>query len=391
MAIRPEISLAVRAPDVGQIFNNASVLARGFQDSSQRRAQAPIQNRLLESRADLGEANVSQAQRLGRATDIAFGAGEILPDLKTRNYAAVATKLAARRQRLVDEKKSTETTDEAIAQLNTNPEALLQNVQQIVSVAQQQGILNPSGGGQTAKLQELERFRSLPENTDEEKTFKKQFGQAIGAIQKRATIEERVDAQTQLGNIKSKQDITTARGTEEAKLSEQIKKIPERERVQFLAKNRSVFEGDIAESRAVLDEIDRAIEIWETAPGTISGPFASRFSALSDETQELESILAGLGIDRLSNFKGATSERELATAFRAGASIEQNKVAGIRRLKKQRRDITRNNDRLGGLLNQAKGLQRLQPEPAQVESAPDFDESLLEFMTPEERALFNGS
>jgi hypothetical protein len=118
------------------------------------------------------------------------------------------------------------------------------------------------------------------------------------------------------------------------------------------------FESDIDTSRNLLDDIDRAIEIWETAPGTISGPFASRTPTLADDSQELESILTSLGIDRLANFKGATSEKELAAAFRAGASIDQDKVAGIRRLKKQRQSIGRNNDRLRALLNESKSLLR---------------------------------
>lgn len=225
-----------------------------------------------------------------------------------------------------------------------------------------------SGKGLTPRQRELAQFQALPETTPEEKTFKQQFGQAIGAIAKRAGVEERTQIQQAVGDIKVAQDIVKAGGAEQAKLKAQLKDIPERERTQFLSKNREVFRGDIAESRSALDEIDRAIEIWESAPGTVSGPIASRLPSLTQESQELESILAGLGIDRLANFKGATSERELATAFRAGASIEQDREAGIKRLKKQRRDITRNNDRLRGLLGEANSLLRDRPTQAAPES-----------------------
>ena len=158
MAIRPEIALNVRTPDVGQIFNNALVAAQGFQGLKERREQAPIQNRLLQAHAESTEAGAANQRSVNRVTDIAFGASEILPDLQTGNFAAVAQKLDSRRQRLVSEGKPTETTDEAISLLGSNPQGLLDNVQQIVSVAQQQGILQAPGGGLTSKQREFGGF-----------------------------------------------------------------------------------------------------------------------------------------------------------------------------------------------------------------------------------------
>lgn len=163
-----------------------------------------------------------------------------------------------------------------------------------------------------------------------------------------------------------------AKSRREGALTAELESIPEQERVKFLSENRQTFSDDILESRNVLDDIDRAIAIWESSPGTISGPFAGRLPSLTDKSQELESILTGLGIDRLGAFKGATSEREMSAAFRAGASMDQDAKTGIRRLKKQRKSVERNNSRLKGLRSEADGLLAKQPTQAQPQTFEGF-------------------
>jgi len=276
--------------------------------------------------------------------------------------------LQQQREQFAQGNLPTESIDEALQLAQQGDFAGLEAAtDELINLGQQATRLTP-------RQQELGQFKGLPETTQAERDFKQQFGTAIGAIGKRQTLEERVDIQQQVGDIRTQQAIAAARGKEEVKLSEQIKAIPQQERVQFLSQNKQSFSQDLSESRNVLNEIDRAIEIWESAPGTISGPLASRLPTLSAESQELDSILAGLGIDRLSSFKGATSERELATAFRAGASIEQGSKAGIRRLKKQRADIERNNNRLRGLSSEANKLLSAQPAAAQAVPQPQVPE-----------------
>jgi hypothetical protein len=363
----PRIALQVRPPNVGRTFTNILQNIGQIQGLQQQQQEAPFRQQILEAQA--GQAQ--QQLDLQRFQSVALGAQEILPDLLADNPQAALQKLQARRQRLISQGRATQDTDQAIQMIQT-PEGQLQlteDAQNVVNQATQQGLL---GSQQlTARQRELEQLRLLPENTEEERQFKERFARAIGAEAKTLSTDEKIRLAREKEDIKTTGAGERATITTRNKLIEETKALPEQERVRFLSTNRDNFQLDISESRRVLDEIDRAIEIWETAPGTISGPFASRLPALAAETQELESILAGLGIDRLANFKGATSERELATAFRAGASIEQDKTAGIRRLQKQRNDITRNNDRLRGLLNESNALLRRQPQQTTVQQTDE--------------------
>lgn len=356
--VDPRILLSAQPFDVSNTFQNILGNIGQFQALQQQQQEAPLRQQLLQTQVEQQQL----ATDIQRVQSVAQGAAEILPDLEADNPEAALQKLQARRQRLIAQNRPTQDTDQAIQMLQT-PEGQLQlteDARNVVDQATQQGLLGRQQV-QTPRQQEFEQFRNLPEGTEEERALKRQFGVLIGAIPKGATLEERVARARAVGDVEVEQAEEKAALTTRAKLREQVNALPEQARVTFLSENRQVFQDDISESRRVLDDIDRAIEIWETAPGTISGPIAGRFPALAADTQELESILAQLGIDRLANFKGATSERELATAFRAGASIEQDREAGIRRLRKQRRDLVRNNERLRGLLNESNALLRMQP------------------------------
>lgn len=363
MAIDPRIILGAsnrQSPGFANFLSNLKSIDQVKQD----RALRPIQEQLA-------QLNLQQAQggaREQRIRSVALGAAEIAPFLESGDIEGARGRLTSRRARLIQQGIDTSDTDEALQMLDSNPQLLKQRVNQSVELGNRLGVFGgqrrvvPGQKGETRLIR-----RTNPETGQEETiSVTDVFDPNTGSIrQVESPIEgEVLTRRGETGTEETFRKVETERGKTEAKLSEKIRAIPETERVQFLSSNLRIFEGDIAESRSVLDEIDRAIEIWQTAPGTISGPGANRLPSLKADTQELESILAGLGIDRLSNFKGATSERELATAFRAGASIEQGREAGIRRLKKQRRDIVRNNDRLRGLVTEAKGLLRRQPEQA---------------------------
>lgn len=394
MALNPLIALQSRPVDIGGTFNTLLNNIGKFDAIRQDREQAPIRNEILQAQLESQQAQVPireqqlqagqeaafQERQKNRLTSVARFAQSVLPALN-RDDPETALQIALQhRARLGKEIQAnpgiqldTAETDQFIEALQSgDPEQQLEVTRladSAVQMAQQSGLLVDKN--LTPRQRELKQFSDLPTNTPQEVEFKKQFGTAIGAIAKTPTLEQKLELTKKKGDIQTQQAIEKTKGVTREKFREQTLATPELERVKFLSKNMVSFESDISESKNVLEEIDRAIEIWETAPGTISGPFASRAPALLDDTQELESILAGLGIDRLSSFKGATSERELATAFRAGASIEQDAKAGIRRLMKQRRDITRNNDRLGGLLRESKALLRKQPQQSQP--APEVD------------------
>ena len=368
MAIDPRIIGGANTQPTAMFSNFVNNL-KSIDQVKQERAMRPIDQQLQEINLENRQGESQGASEQRRVESVVRGASEILPGLESGDIEGVRNNLMARRNRLIADDLPTNDTDEALQMLDSNPELLKQRSRAGVQLGTRLGLPGLAGAQLTPRQRELKEFRALPSGTVEEKEFKQQFGQAIGAIAKRPSLQEKVDTQQRVGDIKVDQDIKKAGGAEAAKLREQIKAIPQEKHVEFLSANKQVFSSDIIEGDAVLEDIDRAIEIWESAPGTISGPAAGRTPAFRDETQELESILAKLGVDRLSAFKGATSEKEMATAFRGGASIEQDAAAGIRRLKKQRKVTQRNSERLRGLRSEANSLlnksrARQAPQPA---------------------------
>jgi len=401
MALDPRIALAAVAPDVGQTFNTL-LTNIGLQQQQQQQAELqPLRQQLLQAQAQQTQQRVLSDREKSRLTSLGNFAAGVLPSLRSDNpqeaLSQAKSRLTRMQQTIADNpgiQLDTTETQEFINLLESGDaqDQLLatERAEQAFQLAQSQGLLGRQAQ-QTPRQIEFQQLQALPEGTPEERRVKQQFAQLIGAESKRAGVAERLEIAGGLEEIRTVGAGERATITTRNKLIEQTAAIPEQQKVEFLSRNRERFSQDISESQNVLTDIDRAIEIWETAPGTISGPIAGRFPALADDTQELESILARLGVDRLANFKGATSERELATAFRAGASIEQNSVAGLRRLRKQRQDIERNNARLKGLLNESNALLRKQPAQApQAIRLEDLTIEQLQQLSTEELQRLSG-
>ena len=148
MALDPRIALATN-PNIGNTFQNALLNVQGAENLQRARDEAPLRSRLLEAQAGGAEASQQQQEQMNKFRSVAFGAAEILPDLRSGNTAGAMLKLQARRAQLAQENKPTETTDAAIATLGQQGGLgqLLQQTNEVISVAQQQGILKAPGGG----------------------------------------------------------------------------------------------------------------------------------------------------------------------------------------------------------------------------------------------------
>ena len=151
MAIDPRISLATQ-PNIGNTFQNALLNVQGAENLFERREQAPLRSRLLEAQVGGAEAQQQQQQQLNRFQSVAFGAAEILPSLRSGDFAGVANQLQARRAQLVEQGLDTTETDNAIGLLQSNPQQLLTKVNEIIQVGQQQGILKAPSAAQQTKF-----------------------------------------------------------------------------------------------------------------------------------------------------------------------------------------------------------------------------------------------
>lgn len=162
MAIDTRLSLAVQGPrDISQVFNNALLNAQGVQNIR----QAPLRNELLQAQVGTAQAERTQQEQLNRFQSVAFGATEILPDLRTGNFEGVLRKLQTRRAQLISDGLPTETTDDSINLLSTDPQKLLANANQVVQIAQQQGILKaPTAADRTKFIGTPQRVsRQVPD------------------------------------------------------------------------------------------------------------------------------------------------------------------------------------------------------------------------------------
>ena len=347
MAINPLISLQGRVPSLSPIlaqFQQARSLAARDQradDAAQRDADLqPFRRDAIQAETESRLLDLQQKREDAKRESVLLAARELKGFLDVGDDIGAAQFLQRRKEGLISQGIPTEETDEAQVLLDQNPDILRERVDEAVQIGRERGLF----GGVASELD-----RQKIDLRERELEQRRELAFARPEL---AGLTEAEKLEAQKGR---KADIASEVETAKTKagLEAQANNLGKVERAKFLSKNRETFVSDFNEISDVESDIDRAIEIWETSPGAISGPVSSRIPSLRDRTQELESILSRLGVARLANFKGSTSEKELAVAFRGGASIEQNAKTGIRRLKAQKRKIAVTKDKLQSLRREA--------------------------------------
>lgn len=144
MALDPRIIMSARLPnvDVQKSFNNALLNIQAREGLQQQRTQAPFQNQLLEAQAQQAETEADRGIREAKFESIVFGAQEILPTLTVGDTAGTMRILENRRADLVAKQLPTDETDRAIQTLQTDPQALIAQAQEVVERGTSMGILN---------------------------------------------------------------------------------------------------------------------------------------------------------------------------------------------------------------------------------------------------------
>ena len=312
MAIDPRISLGVQVPDIGAAFSNALQNVERFQGIGQRRDEAPLRNRLLEAQAGQAEAGQAQQEQLNRFQSVAFGATEIIPDLKAGNASGALSKLQSRRQRLIEQGKPTETTDEAIATLGQEGgvQQLLNKSNQIVQVAQQQGILKAPTAASTRSsapiTDPVTGQVSIP--TFDPATNTTQLLPVEGAVQ--LTPRQRVDLEVEEAQGK-------AEATQRASRVSQIT-------TELSTRAREAKRGEI--------NLSQAATLVEKATQGVAGANKVRLAKLFpgiDVSNEaaLSQSLTNLALDQLQKFKGPTTDFEYDKTEQIAGTLGDSKTA----------------------------------------------------------------
>jgi hypothetical protein len=268
MAIDPRISLLNQPLNVGQRVGSAISNVAGLDLITQQREQAPFQNQLLQLQAELGQAQqpsqlqvaeeaaspLAQLNRRDQARlqSVVQGAQELSPLLEANDITGARSQLIARKARLTKLGLPTETTDESLELLDSNPDLLRQRVGQALQLGRQSGLLK--GSGVSVGQREFETLVEIAKGDPEGKTIEgRAAGVKLGTIAKASSsAAERIATDPVLTSAvaASTAEIAGAKetATEGAKLTQQLKHKPAITRAVKLAEKEATERGEVLTS-----------------------------------------------------------------------------------------------------------------------------------------------
>jgi len=296
MAINPNILLQGRGVDLGSTIGNVLSNVGRFDQLQQNRELA------------------QQQQNQARMKSVSIFGAQVAPMLQSGDIegarATANKRLAELKKRGID----TTETEQFIELLNTNPELAAQRANQAVQIGQKLGFF-AVGQGATGKQRELEQFRNLPEGTDQEKRFKTQFGQAIGAISKLRTTEEKLDLARGKADIKTGQKVSEVEALEKTitgKQDIQLKKInidetkiKNLELRQQAIDSKNVRRGEATNAADIVSTLMDG-DLFSSAFGRFNNapPEGLRSQANLDARAQVDQVLSLLSLESREKLKG---------------------------------------------------------------------------------------
>lgn len=347
MALRPDISLAVRTANTGEAFSNALLNVqrlRGIQ-------QQPLRNQLLGAQVAGAEQTqqLRQEQTLSerdtrRLTNIA-GTATILQPVLTRavqtgdfteaegllqkNIADLQARQAAGEE--VDPTESIA----ALEQLRTQgPQSLLTTTNDVINSARQLGVLEPlagAGGLASAKTEIFDDgtiVQALPNNQS----------QVLNPAGKVVTGQERLDT---LANAR-KSEITQKQAISDIAVTEATAKAEATQRASRVSQITSELSTRNRESKRNAIGLSRALNLAGKATQGLTGAVKLKLSRIfpdldvSDEAS-LEQSLKLLSLDQLQKFKGPTTDFEFRVTEDIAGKLGDSRSANIARIKSLQR------------------------------------------------------
>lgn len=299
-----------RGPDIGRTFSNILTNVERIDRLKQGRTDAPLQSQLLQQRVDTGQQQASQARADQRMRSVAIGSAEVLPFLQKGDIEGARSTLLKRRQQLIDQGLPTETTDEGLALLDSNPQLLAQRAQQSVELGQRLGVFSGQQG-QTAGQRE---FTSLVKSAElSPKETRKAARVKLGLDARASNFAERlqfeIDKAKGAGDVKVEQDLRKTAGnlgiklrldpqiaakTDEAKLPalqrrETIK--ANTQRIKFLSGDQRKRDSSVRKARQFLAPLKegrafsgagRSASLFIPGVFTSQGVFDEKFNAFAE-------------------------------------------------------------------------------------------------------------
>lgn len=336
MALDTRIPLTAQSPNLGNRFSNILTNIQKGQEIEQQREQAPFENQLLQLEAELAQtqqpARVIQAEEAAspitqlnrrekaRFQSVVQGAQSLSPFLESGDFKGARQNLIARKRRLEEIGLPTETTDESLALLDSDPDQLRRRTNQALKLGQQSGIIKqlqrPIAVRSSAPIIDPETGQlSIP--TFDPNTQTTRLVPVAGAIQETPEQERVAEVRT---------DVLKAGRKRRAELTEQ--------RTSDLKKQ---FSTDRRAAKTSLRKLNEVSKLASRATQGLPGQaklLASRFFPGIDASDEgaLSSGFKTLALDELQKFSGPTTDFEFAVTEDIAGSLGQGAFANNARI-----------------------------------------------------------
>ena len=265
MALDPRIALMGRGLDVGATFGNVLDNLNKAQQLKRDRALLPLEEQLRQ--AQIGnqqqvltsnELANNQARQDQYISSVAQAGAEILPALNSGDVEGVRGSLTRRLGELQSQGMPTETTQEALQLLDTNPELLKQRAEQAVQLGRDRGVFGGMARESASQKGQARTVRKGDQLFSQQEIFNPNTGTIEvvetpieGELVQRSTgltADQRVglaaDKQQIVGDIKVGQDIKGAAGKERVKLGVQSALLPKLRKSIKLAEASAASQGE---------------------------------------------------------------------------------------------------------------------------------------------------
>lgn len=326
MAIDPRILSAIGVDTQGTTRAlNAFTTIRDSQDRSaankealsQSQQQAPLRQELLQAQVDSAKIGNQRDLRKDRLLNVTQRAQSIIPDLKSGNFDAVRAALTAGGEEAAARGVPTNDTQDALALLESNPQALLDASNRIVERGFQTGILERGpnqqfGSQQTFKDDAGNLFFGTTRRNPQTGTVESVLSSVSGDG---SNPQGQVSLVSGLGQTAAEktasavdvaqqtQDIKTSGGGREAALKAGV------------AQSTKAFEK-LPIVRTAIGNYTEAISSLDA--GAETGTIDRLLPSLRTASKELDNTIKRLGLDVVGNTTfGALSESELQFALQA--------------------------------------------------------------------------
>lgn len=311
MALDPRLILQNDPGQFQRSFGNALLNLERVNQMRQQQQQAPLQNQLLQAQVQQQQTAATQQQRNAQLKGVAQSALQVLPALQRGDTASALA--AIQSSPLPEQDKA-----EALEQLRTNPQALMQEMTDTISTAERLGVIEQD----PLLRQTASQFGSSLTLEDEQ-------GNLFTQTQRRSPSTGVIESVVQPlagGPAQPQGKVSIVSSTGETPSARIGRETVSAERTAKLARKTKAIEVAVKKGGQAFDRIEpiqTAIRNYDDAisaidEGAETGVIDRFLPNIRESSIKLDNVVKRLGLDVVGNTTfGALSENELKFALQA--------------------------------------------------------------------------